>query len=86
MARSRRRARPQDGGLSHLTDVQLLIERDRSREVLEHLVRHPGTSPSVGRLFTRADQEIEQITGELVRRVVARGSWSSSPLPHSLSG
>jgi hypothetical protein len=69
--------------LTHLTDEQLLIERDRRRAVVDELVRHPGTSPAVGPLLERADDDIERITAELIGRVVARGTWSSDPLPHS---
>ena len=75
--------RPQPRNLIHLTDEQLLIERDRRRAVVDQLVRHPGTSPAVGPLLERADADIERITAELLVRVVARGEWSSDPLPHS---
>jgi hypothetical protein len=82
-AHPNRTASGQPRSLTHLTDEQLLIERDRRRTVLEHLVRHPGTSPAVGPLLQRADGDIERITAELIGRVVARGEWSSDPLPHS---
>ncbi len=82
-AHTHRTASPQPRNLIHLTDEQLLIERDRRRAVVDQLVRHPGTSPAVGPLLERADADIERITAELLVRVVARGEWSSDPLPHS---
>jgi hypothetical protein len=82
-ARTNRTAFPRRRLLTRLTDEQLLIERDRRRAVVDQLVRHPGTSPAVGRLLEQADSDIERITAELIGRVVARGEWSSDPLPHS---
>jgi hypothetical protein len=82
-SRVNRTAPRRHGSLAHLTDHQLLIERDRRRAVVDRLVRYPGTSPAVGPLLERADDDIERITDELIGRVVARGEWSSDPLPHS---
>jgi hypothetical protein len=82
-AHTNRTASHQQRSLTHLTDEQLLIERDRRRAVVDQLVRHPGTSPAVGPLLERADSDIERITAELIGRVVARGAWSSDPLPHT---
>ncbi len=82
-ARTDRTASPQPRRLTHLTDEQLLIERDRRRAVVDHLVRYPGTSPAVGPLLERADRDIERITAELIGRVAARGEWSSDPLTRS---
>jgi hypothetical protein len=82
-AHTNRTASPQPRSLANLTDEWLLMERGRRRAVVDQLARHPGTSPAVGPLLERADSDIERITAELIGRVVARGAWSSDPLPHS---
>ena len=66
----------EDGGYLLVTDVQLMVERDRQRVQLDRLTMSPGTSPAIGQVFASIEQEIERINDELIRRVLSRNPWS----------
>jgi hypothetical protein len=55
-----------------LTDDQLIIERDRLRDQLEHLTVNPGGSPAVCQLLVNIEHEIEHMMDELLQRARSR--------------
>jgi hypothetical protein len=64
-----------------LSDLELILERDRLREQLDDLTVNPGSSPVVGQMLVNIDHQIDRMTDELTRRALSR--HPSSPRPET---
>jgi hypothetical protein len=62
-----------------LSDLDLILERDRLREQLDDLTINPGSSPVVSQTLIDIDQQIDRMTDELTRRALSRHPSSSGP-------
>jgi hypothetical protein len=68
-----------DVDYTSLSDLELILERDRLREQLEELTVNPARSPAVCQLLADIDQQIDRVTDELTRRALSRHPTSPGP-------
>ena len=62
-----------------LSDLELILERDRLREQLEVLTVDPARSPAVCQMLANIDQQIDRMTDELTGRALSRHPTSPGP-------
>jgi hypothetical protein len=68
-----------EASYTSLSDLELILERDRLREQLDDLTDNPGSSPVVSHLLVNIDEQIDRMTEELTRRALSRHPSSSGP-------
>ena len=68
-----------DFDCTSLSDLELILERDRLREQLEELTVNPARSPAVCQLLANIDQQIDRMTDELTGRALSRHPTSPGP-------
>jgi hypothetical protein len=68
-----------DIDVTPLSDLELILARDRLRAQLDELTANPRSSRVTGQMLVDIDRQIDLVTDELTRRALSRHPAFSGP-------
>jgi hypothetical protein len=68
-----------DFNVTPLSDLELILERDRLRTQLDELTVNEGTTPVTSQMLVNIDKQIDRITDELTHRALSRHPAFTGP-------